>query len=360
MRNRLRTSIVTSVATLVLASFVLVGCGKSMSGRFANDMMEVEFKSGSKAYVTMGMAGINRTTTEVSYELNGDKIILHSQAGNLVLTRNKDGTLSGPMDELAGPLRPQSGRSKSANATDENPWRTTNENQIRRSNVMELGMLGMLMPVIAIAVLFFFGRIIASKIAGKGVGISGPLLVLQKFTVDESNPEGILIELEGRPSGLVGWLLTKMGVVPTTTLRLTGTEFHHQAVTFYGQSHEVTPLSKVTLTAGGHAKPFMTLLFGAIVAIATLLLGLKSFVGHEFQSGLLAIMFGLIVGGVCGLYYWFSESFYIAVMVPGHWIGAKFKRGVIGNEPVDLDKTLSAVGLIHRKTVDSHMPGMPA
>jgi hypothetical protein len=105
--NRARIRTILMVAALVVGSLTLAGCGKSMSGKYANDMMEVEFK-GSKAYVTMGVEGVSRVTTEVKYEVQGDKIILHNQAGNLVLTRNNDGSLSGaPMEAMSGPLKKQ-------------------------------------------------------------------------------------------------------------------------------------------------------------------------------------------------------------------------------------------------------------
>lgn len=101
------------VGILFAGSLTLTGCSSGMSGKYANEMMEVEFK-GSKAYVSMGIEGLARTTTEVKYEVQGDNIILHNQAGNLVLTRNKDGSLSGPMDGLVGPLRRQSASAGSA------------------------------------------------------------------------------------------------------------------------------------------------------------------------------------------------------------------------------------------------------
>jgi hypothetical protein len=90
----------------LLSAVLLSGCGKSMSGKYGNDMMQVEFKSSSKAYLSMGVEGLSRTTTEVNYEMSGDKITLHNQAGNLILTVNKDGTLGGsPMEALTGPLK---------------------------------------------------------------------------------------------------------------------------------------------------------------------------------------------------------------------------------------------------------------
>ena len=92
---------------LAFGSAALMGCDQGMSGKYGNQLqgmegMTVEFKSSSKAYVTMP----GGTMMEYKYEVDGDKIILRNQAGNLVLTRNKDGTLSGtPMDIVAGPMK---------------------------------------------------------------------------------------------------------------------------------------------------------------------------------------------------------------------------------------------------------------
>jgi len=84
------------IATAVCLSLVLIsGCNK-MSGKYQDDsgMMAVEFKS-SKAYLTT--AGM---TTEMDYDVDGDKVTLHNPQGNLVLTKNSDGSLSGgPMGE---------------------------------------------------------------------------------------------------------------------------------------------------------------------------------------------------------------------------------------------------------------------
>lgn len=84
------------IATFVCLSLVLIsGCNK-MSGKYSDSsgMLSVEFKS-SKAYVTT--AG---TTQEVDYDVDGDKVTLKNPQGNLVLTKNSDGSLTGgPLGE---------------------------------------------------------------------------------------------------------------------------------------------------------------------------------------------------------------------------------------------------------------------
>lgn len=85
----------TALALLCLSA---VGCGSSLSGTYEDPngmpVTKVEFKSGGKAYMTMGMFGVGQTT-EVSYRRDGDKVILEMGAGaNIVLTVQKDGSLS--------------------------------------------------------------------------------------------------------------------------------------------------------------------------------------------------------------------------------------------------------------------------
>ena len=89
---------------ITLSALTLPGCGDSVEGKYQDESgnVSIEFKDG-KAYT--GMMGV---TTEVDYELKDDKIILKKkgETENLVLTRNKDGTLSGL--PFSGPLKKKS------------------------------------------------------------------------------------------------------------------------------------------------------------------------------------------------------------------------------------------------------------
>jgi len=89
----------TLAAVLLLsASLAASACGASSSkldGLYVNSNGQntVEFRDG-KAFVTMvGMA-----SDAIAYEVKGDLITIHAggMAGDLVLTRNSDGTLQGP------------------------------------------------------------------------------------------------------------------------------------------------------------------------------------------------------------------------------------------------------------------------
>lgn len=75
----------------LLATLLLAACSGGMSGTYENAMGSIKFESG-KAYATLGLAG----TMELKYSTDGDKILLHSPQGNLVLTRKADGSIDTP------------------------------------------------------------------------------------------------------------------------------------------------------------------------------------------------------------------------------------------------------------------------
>ena len=84
------------VVLLLLGTLTVSACGASkVDGLYTNSNGQntVEFRDG-KAFVTMvGMA-----SDAIPYDVKGDTITVHAggMAGDLVLTRNSDGTLQGP------------------------------------------------------------------------------------------------------------------------------------------------------------------------------------------------------------------------------------------------------------------------
>ena len=82
------------IAALILVTALMAGCGNKVTGTYSNGMMTIELKSGGKAVLTMGL-----TSDDVTYEVQGDKIILHDPKSgaakdNLTLTRKDDGNLA--------------------------------------------------------------------------------------------------------------------------------------------------------------------------------------------------------------------------------------------------------------------------
>jgi hypothetical protein len=96
MRNRTRFFPPLLAAFCLSATLAFSACGSNkLEGLYVNSNGQntVEFREG-KAFVTMvGMA-----SEGIPYEVKGNTITVHAGgvAGDLVLTRNSDGTLQGP------------------------------------------------------------------------------------------------------------------------------------------------------------------------------------------------------------------------------------------------------------------------
>ncbi|MBS0580785.1 MAG: hypothetical protein JSR36_16120 [Proteobacteria bacterium] len=98
MRTQIQLFRTGLAALLLSASLTVSACGggaKTLDGLYANSngQSTVEFRDG-KAFVTMvGMA-----TDGLPFDVQGNTITVHAggMAGDLVLTRNGDGTLQGP------------------------------------------------------------------------------------------------------------------------------------------------------------------------------------------------------------------------------------------------------------------------
>jgi hypothetical protein len=83
--------------------------------------------------------------------------------------------------------------------------------------------------------------------------------------------------------------------------------------------------------------------------------------GQNSKNGLIAILSGLIIGAICIFFYWFRRRLTIVVETgSGKGHGVEFQRSVIENVPVDLDQTLEAVGLLHRKVIESQLSTVSA
>lgn len=80
---------------LLLFLLLLSGCGLDLDGTYVDSMglTSYTFKSGGKAYV--GAMGLE---SEISYEVDDDRIRLTTSGGGIILRLMKDGTLQGPMN----------------------------------------------------------------------------------------------------------------------------------------------------------------------------------------------------------------------------------------------------------------------
>lgn len=82
---------------VLLAAGLLAGCGGGgMSGTYTDSSGVISFTFHSSKVDIHTFGG----TVEVPYRVDGDNIIIKSPQGDLVIHRNKDGTLAGPLGPM--------------------------------------------------------------------------------------------------------------------------------------------------------------------------------------------------------------------------------------------------------------------
>lgn len=89
-------SIFSRSGLVLLATFILLGCGSGMSGKYvsANGVTSftLDFQPGGKVFVeAMG------EKAEGTYKVDGDQVTVDANGKNIVLTKSGDSLTGGPM-----------------------------------------------------------------------------------------------------------------------------------------------------------------------------------------------------------------------------------------------------------------------
>jgi len=164
-----------------------------------------------------------------------------------------------------------------------------------------------------------------------------PTLVLRQFDIDDQTTDKPAIEITGRATGFLSWLLTVMKLSTLTTLRLDSDRLSVVTTSLSGEIHTVIPLSAIDSTQCGFSKTSWFL----GVAVALLLLGIS--------SGVLAtFLIALILAAIFGAVYFYSDKMFISVAAGGTNVAIAYKKGAIDGVTVDLDRTLQAIKLLNQ------------
>ncbi len=159
-------------------------------------------------------------------------------------------------------------------------------------------------------------------------------LVLKKWyagnTVDLN---GNYVHLVGREAGLFAWLLSIIGIDPTTEVEIKQNLIVFTAGSLSGRERRVIPVRSVSSAYYGYTKPWKEALF--------LTLLLAPFFG-----------IGLILGP---LYYFLNKKLVVGVVEGSGWVGGfAFKRSVIEGKNIQEKDAYNVIdiirGLIEAKT----------
>lgn len=224
-----------------------------------------------------------------------------------------------------------------------------NTNQLFQSPKHKEGtMFGMGAPELIVVAVVAFVVVVGFSRKGGKARISGPSLVLTRFSLDESASGNPIVAIEGRASGLIVWLLTILGLDATTTLTITNNDVSFRSSSLFGEMYQVAPLSCVSSTHCGFFKPIGYLIIGILIALGGVVAGLGQ---HTVEMAWLTL---IVAGLVFIVAYFLSKKLAISLETTGGMLmGLKFKKSVIENVSVDIQKANVAIQLINRKVIEA-------
>lgn len=100
--------------------------------------------------------------------------------------------------------------------------------------------------------------------ARKDKYVSGTTIVLRRFHLDEDPTAKVAVEISGRISGFVAWVLTLLRLEPEFELSVTDSEFTIRSASLSGTQFTYVPLGKVTATVCGYQRSIWAFAFAFI------------------------------------------------------------------------------------------------
>jgi hypothetical protein len=210
----------------------------------------------------------------------------------------------------------------------------------------ELGIIGS-----STAILLIFAGIMSAFRRKGNTTISGPTLVLKKFEIKKApaSDKDEIINIIGRAGGLIAWFLTLIGLETEYYLKVTAREIRIKRSSLFGQYHDVAALTSVSSVHCGYLKPIGYLFIAFLLIIS----GLFTWIFRD-DGRVSHFLGGLIAGSVFILLYWLLKKIQILVLTrSGYPLGLVFKRSVIENVSVDIEKAKLTVELINNLVVKS-------
>jgi hypothetical protein len=179
--------------------------------------------------------------------------------------------------------------------------------------------------------------------------VSGTSIVLQRFRIDEDPSAKAAVEISGRASGLVSWVLTLLKLEPQIELFVTDSEVTIRTASLSGIEHTYIPLGQIHATVCGYQRSVLAFGFAILFGLGFVMNLFSGFLGgnrNEVGSDM-GLAFGfLILAAVALLIYFLSKRIAISVETE-RMHGVAFKRSVIENISVDLPEALRAISVVN-------------
>ena len=151
-------------------------------------------------------------------------------------------------------------------------------------------------------------------------------LVIKKWYASRTaNQQGNYVHLVGRESGLFAWILSLIGIDPTTEIEIKEDLILFTAGSLSGKQKRVIPMRSVCSAYYGYVKPWqMALVLGVLFTPVFFL--------------------GFIIGPV---YYFLNKELTVGVVDNASWIGGfSFTRSVIEGQNIDENSAYEIIDII--------------
>jgi hypothetical protein len=186
---------------------------------------------------------------------------------------------------------------------------------------------------------------------GRGKHVPGTAIVLTKFEINEHFSGGPVLEIAGRVSGLISWVLAALRLSPEVEFTVADTAVTIRTANLSGLQYIYIPLGKVTASVCGYQRSILAFGFALLFTLDFILSLLSGFLGSNRNESAadMGRAFGfLVLAAIAALVYYLSKKIAIAVESM-HTHGIAFKQSILGNVSVDLDQALRATELINAR-----------
>ena len=174
-----------------------------------------------------------------------------------------------------------------------------------------------------------------------------PTLVLRKFNFDPHDSGGPCIEISGRPSGFVAWILTILRLSAETELIVTDLCISIKSASLSGEFTNFIPLPHVSSTNCGFTKPIGYLVAAVGVAFSFFVSGM-----NQREGGAALVIIGLVIAAIFLAAYFLSRKIAIQIVTDaGVGYTLRFKPSIIEGIHVNIAYTAQALEVLNSKVL---------
>ena len=182
--------------------------------------------------------------------------------------------------------------------------------------------------------------------------------MLQRFRINEDPSAKVAVEISGRASGLVSWVLTVLRLEPQIEFFVTDSEVMIRTASLSGIEHPCIPVGQIHATVCGYQRSILAFGFAILSTVGFLMSLFSGFLNgnrNEIGSDMGSAFGYLILAAISLLIYFLSKRIAISVETE-RMRGVAFNRSVIENVSVDMPEALRAISVVNAHVLAAHTP----